>query len=74
MDMRAAYARAAHRYAPKSARCIDPFHAGAEVTEALDKVRSAEWNALRATDPGAAQRFQDARWVLLKNRINLTDD
>lgn len=74
MDMGAAYAKAARSHAPKATRCIDPFHAVAKVTEALDKVRRAEWNILRATDPAAAKRFKGARWVLLKNRGNLTDE
>lgn len=61
MDMGMTYSNAAHRHAPKTTRCTDPFHAVAKVTEALDKVRRAEWNTLRATDPSAAKRFKGAR-------------
>jgi transposase len=73
MDMGAAYAKSARQHAPRATQCIDPFHAVAKVTEALDKVRRAEWNALRKLDPAAATRFKGARWVLLKNPDNLTE-
>jgi Transposase len=74
MDMGAAYAKSAGKHATQATACIDPFHAVAKVTEALDKVRRAEWNALRKLDPTAAKRFKDARWALLKNPTKLTED
>jgi transposase len=74
MDMGPAYAKSARKHAQQAVACIDPFHAVAKVTEALDKVRRAEWNQLRKLDPAAAKRFKGARWVLLKNPTNLTED
>jgi transposase len=40
---------------------------------ALDDVRRAVWNDMRALDDNAAKRFKDARWSLMKNPDNLTD-
>jgi transposase len=74
MDMGQAYAKSARTHARHATRCIDPFHAVAKVTEALDTVRRAEWNELRKLDPVAAKRFKGARWVLLKDPKNLTED
>lgn len=74
MDMGAAYANSARTHAGHLTRCIDPFHAVAKVTEALDKVRRTEWNALRKLDPVAAKRFKGARWVLLKDPANLSEE
>lgn len=74
LDMGAAYANSAAKHAKQATRCIDPFHAVAKVTEALDKVRRTEWNALRKIDPAAAKRFKGARWALLKDPAKLTED
>jgi transposase len=74
MDMGAAYAKSARTHVPHARACIDPFHAVAKVSEALDKVRRAEWNALRKLDPEAAKRFKGARWALLKNPTDLTEE
>ena len=55
--------------------CIDPFHAVALVTTALDVVRRATWNELRQLpDQTAAKKFKGARWSLLKRPENLTED
>jgi transposase len=55
--------------------CIDPFHAVKLVGEALDVVRREVWNEMRQLpDPAAAKKFKGARWSLLKNPENLTDD
>ena len=45
------------------------------VTTALDKVRRSVWQDLRKLpDQEAAKRFKGARWALLKNPGELTDD
>jgi len=45
------------------------------VTAALDKVRRQVWQDLRKyPDPDVARRFKGARWALLKNPSDLTDD
>jgi transposase len=55
--------------------CYDPFHVVQLVTTALDKVRRSVWQDLRKLpDQEAAKRFKGARWALLKNPDDLTDD
>ncbi|HEY5271952.1 MAG TPA: transposase, partial [Acidimicrobiales bacterium] len=45
------------------------------ITTALDKVRREVWQDLRKLpDKDAARRFKGARWALLKNPTDLTDD
>jgi transposase len=61
--------------APKALLCLDAFHLVAWATEALDKVRRAMVNQLRAdghTDE--AKALKNSRWALLKNPPNLTGD
>jgi transposase len=77
MDMGPAYAKSvrADGHAPQAVICIDPFHAVKLVGEALDVERRTAWNELRdGGDPAAAKKFKGARWALLKNPGNLTDD
>ena len=75
MDMGAAFNKSVRDHAPQALICIDPFHAVQLVTDALDVVRRAAWNELRALpDQDAAKRFKGARWALLKRPENLTDD
>jgi transposase len=77
MDMGPAYAKSvrAEGHAPQAVICIDPFHAVKLVTEALDVERRKAWNELRhGGNPAAARKFKGARWALLKNPGNLTDD
>jgi transposase len=77
MDMGPAYAKSvrAQGHAPHAVVCVDPFHAVKLVGEALDVERRKAWNELRhGGDPVAAKKFKGARWALLKNPTNLTDD
>jgi transposase len=77
MDMGAAYAKSvrADDHAAQAVVCIDPFHAVKLVAEALDVERRNAWNELRhGGNPAAAKKFKGARWALLKNPDNLTDD
>ena len=77
MDMGPAYAKSvlAQGHAPQAVACIDPFHAVKLVGDALDVERRKAWNELRhGADPAAARKFKGARWALLKNPGNLTDD
>jgi transposase len=61
--------------AGKAIICIDPFHAVQLVGKALDVERRKAWNELRTGgDPQAAKKFKGARWALLKNPANLTDE
>ena len=74
LDMGPGYAAAARWHAPQAVVCIDPYHVVQNANTALDEVRRAYWNELRACgDQQAAKRFKDARWSLLKAPTNLTD-
>jgi transposase len=77
MDMGAAFNKSVRTdgHAPQAVVCIDPFHAVKLVTEALDTERRKAWNELRhGGNPAAARKFKGARWALLKNPTNLSDD
>jgi transposase len=74
MDMGPAFAKSVRAHAPQAVIAIDPFHAVKAVTDALDTVRRAVWQQMRATDPAAAHKFKGARWALLKRPDHLTDD
>jgi transposase len=74
MDMGPAFARSVRTHAPLAVIAIDPFHAVKLVTDALDTVRRAVWQQMRATDPAAAHKFKGARWALLKRPDHLSDD
>ena len=75
MDMGKAFPKSVRKedHAPQATICIDPFHVVALATKALDDVRRAVWNDMRAIDQNAAKKFKDARWSLMKNPGNLTD-
>jgi len=77
MDMGPAYEQSAKKdkHAVNAVICYDPFHVVQLVTTALDKVRREVWQELRKLpDQDAARRFKGARWALLKNPPDLTDD
>jgi transposase len=75
LDMGPGYAASARWHAPQAVICVDPFHVVQNANKALDEVRRAYWNELRASaDKEAAKRFKDARWSLLKAPSNLTDN
>jgi transposase len=74
MDMGPAFARSVADKAPQAVVCIDPFHVVKLVTDAFDTVRREQWQAMREIDPQAAKLFKGARWCLLKNPENLSDD
>ena len=77
MDMGPAYDKSAKKpgHATKAVICYDPYHVVALVSTALDKVRRQVWQDLRKLpDQTAARRFKGARWALLKNPTDLTDE
>lgn len=76
MDMSAGYAKSVAKdgHAPKAIICYDPFHVVAMASRALDKVRRQVWQEMRRLDEDAARRFKGARWALLKNPTDLTDE
>jgi len=77
MDMGPAFEKSARKpgHATKAVICFDPFHVVQAGTQALEKVRRSVWQDLRKLpDQDAARRFKGARWCLLKNPGDLTDD
>ena len=77
MDLGPAFEKSARTegHATKAIICYDPFHVVQLATNALDKVRREVWQELRKLpDKDAARRFRGARWALLKNPGDLTDD
>jgi len=77
MDMGPAFEKSARAegHATKAIICYDPFHVVQIATTALDKVRREVWQDLRKLpDKDAARKFKGARWALLKNPGDLTDD
>lgn len=75
MDMGPAYDKSVRAHAPRAVICYDPFHVVQLATKALDTVRRQVWQQMRRLpDQSAAKRFQGARWALLKNPEDLTDD
>jgi transposase len=74
MDMSGAYGKSVGQNAPNAIICFDPFHVVQLATKALDKVRREYWQEMRQLpDPEVARRFKGARWCLLKNPKDLTD-
>jgi len=77
MDMGPAFDKSARKanHAVNAIICYDPFHVVQLVTTALDRVRRSVWQDLRKLpDQTAARRFKGARWALLKNPGDLSDD
>ena len=77
MDMGPAFEKSARKpgHATKAVICFDPFHVVQAGTQALEKVRRSVWQDLRKLpDQDAARRFKGARWCLLKNPGDLTDE
>ncbi len=77
MDMGPAYEKSARKegHAVNAVICYDPFHVVQLATTALDKVRRSVWQEMRKLpDRQAAKRFKGARWALLKDPCDLTDD
>jgi transposase len=61
--------------APAAVICLDAFHVVAWATDALDQVRRAMLNRLRAGGHhDEASALKGSRWALLKNPPNLTGD
>lgn len=74
MDMSPAYAKAVREHAGQATIVWDPFHVVALAGNALDAVRRAHWNHLRAhEDADAARKFKGARWALHKRPENLSE-
>ena len=65
----------AEGHAPQAVICADPFHVIKLVGDALDDVRRDLWQQLRRLpDRRWAKDFKGARWALLKNPEDLTEN
>ena len=74
MDMTGGYAASVRDHAQQATIVIDNYHVVQLATKALDEVGREHWNELRrAGEQYAAKAFKDARWSLLKNPDDLTD-
>ena len=72
MDMHAAYELELRRHCPHTEIVYDLFHVVAKYgREVIDRVRVDEANRLRA-DRAARRLVKGARWLLLRNRENVT--
>lgn len=65
------YRNVVERRAPQATIVSDPFPVIANLNKAVDMVRREEWRRLRGEE-GDASSIKNLRWVLLKNRENLT--
>jgi transposase len=75
MDLGPAYAKAVRERAPQAVLCFDPFHVVQLASDALDSVRRQVWqSARRLPDKTIAKKYKGARWALLKNPADLTDE
>jgi transposase len=75
MDLGPAYAKSVRTHAPQATICFDPFHVVKLATDALDAVRRQVWQSARKLrDQSIAKKFKGARWALLKNPLDLTED
>ena len=75
LDMGLWFVKGVSKRAPHATMCTDPFHAVQLITNALDKERARAWGDIRAsTDKATARKYRGARWALLKNPTDLTDD
>ena len=75
MDLGPAYAKTVRARAPQAVICYDPFHVIKLAGDALDAVRRQVWqSARRFPDKTIANRYKGARWALLKNPGDLTEE
>jgi len=77
MDLGPAYDKSVRKpgHATNAVICYDPFHVVQLATTALEKVRRQIWQELRRLpDQDMARRFKGARWALLKNPGDLSDE
>lgn len=71
MDMSLAYQAGARAYLRDDATIVfDPFHVMKQVGEGVDSVRRLESSQ---GSPAVVQLLKESRWLLLKNKANLTE-
>jgi len=72
IDMSAGYEKAIGEAIPHAEVCFDPFHVVKLASEAVDKVRRAEWNAQGKSKSKGGRWVKGTRWALLKAPENRT--
>jgi transposase len=71
MDMSLAYQAGARAYLRDDAVIVfDPFHVMKQVGEGVDSVRRLESSQ---GSPAVVELLKNSRWILLKNKVNLTE-
>ncbi len=70
-DMWDAYQEAAEQKLPNARRVVDRFHVMKNLNEALTKVRRA---IQKEADEATQELLKGCRWLLVKNRENLTEE
>ncbi len=70
IDMAGGYIKALKENVPHVKVVFDRFHVAKLASDAVDKVRCAQWRELKGTDEGVA--IKGSKHALLKNRWNLT--
>jgi transposase len=70
-DMWAPYLKVIRKKAPRAIHILDRFHVAKKFGEAIDLIRRNEVKELKAK--GQENVLEKTRWLLLKNRENLSD-
>ena len=71
-DMRHPCVKVIRGRAPRTRNILDRFHIAAQVNKAIDQVRAHEARELRRQ--GRQPTLKGTRWILLKNRENLSPE
>jgi len=66
IEMSAGYEKAVHEAIPHAEVCFDPFHVCKLASEAVDKVRRAEWSEQGKSKTRSGRWVKGTRWALLK--------
>jgi transposase len=74
VDLHGAWPEVIRLAAPQAAICADPFHVVKLAGEALDALRRADWQRLRAEDPERARRFKGTRFPLRRRAEALSGE
>jgi transposase len=74
VDLHGAWPEVIRLMTPRAAICADPFHVVKLAGEALDALRRADWQRLRAEDPERARWFKGTRFLLRRRAEALSGD
>jgi transposase len=72
-DLGRIYLAVLNRRVPHAAVCADPFHLIAAAQFALDRLRAAQWQDIRRSDPQAGRWMKGARFALRRGPGRRTD-